>query len=145
MTRRIENAEGHPIQVNKKWKELTQYRKDWVLKKARRLFEQKVKTSQQPLTNPERRWLIHSVYGMIKSRGIWIPYEEIYRVLSSKIKKWNDREARRLMMQHPPNEEKQNIPTWTALPVPSGWRSCFRFRSGLPVLPCMRPRALSDP
>ena len=55
MTRRIENAEGHPIQVNKKWKELTQYRKDWVLKKARRLFEQKVKTSQQPLTNPERR------------------------------------------------------------------------------------------
>ena len=110
MTRRIENAEGHPIQVNKKWKELTQYRKDWVLKKARRLFEQKVKKSQQALTNPERRWLIHSVYGMIKSRGIWIPYEEIYRVLSSKIKKWNDREARRLMMQHPPNEEKQNIP-----------------------------------
>ena len=110
MTRRIENAEGHPIQVNKKWKELTQYRKDWVLKKAQRLFDQKVKASQQPLTNPERRWLIHSVYGMIKSRGIWIPYEEIYRVLSSKIKKWNDREMRRLMMQHPPNEEKQNIP-----------------------------------
>ena len=46
MTRRIENAEGHPIQVNKKWKELTQYRKDWVLKKARRLFDQKVKASQ---------------------------------------------------------------------------------------------------
>ena len=110
MTRRINTGTGQAIHVNKKWKELTQYRKDWVLKKARRLFEQKVTTSQQPLTNPERRWLIHSVYGMIKSRGIWIPYEEIYRVLSSKIKKWNDREARRLMMQHPPNEEKQNRP-----------------------------------
>lgn len=106
MTARVENASEAAIKVNKKWKELTQYRKDWVLKKARRLFEQKVKISRQPLTNPERRWLIHSVYGMIKSRGILIRYEEVYRILSSRIKKWNEREARNLLTQHPPDDEK---------------------------------------
>ena len=106
MTARVENASEAAIKVNKKWKELTQYRKDWVLKKARRLFEPKVKLSHQPLTNPERRWLIHSVYGMIKSRGIPIRYEEIYRILSSRIRKWNEREARKLLTQHPPDDEK---------------------------------------
>ena len=111
MTTRVENIGGPAIKVNKKWKELTQYRKDWVLKKARRLYEQKVKISHQPLTNPERRWLIHSVYGMIKSRGILIRYEEVYRVLSSRIRKWNERERRKLLTRHPPDEEKQNNPT----------------------------------
>ena len=110
MTARVENASEAAIKVNKKWKELTQYRKDWVLKKARRLFEQKVKISCQPLTNPERRWLIHSVYGMIKSRGIPIRYEEIYRILSTRIRKWNEREARKLLTRHSTNE-KQNNPT----------------------------------
>ena len=106
MTERLENTGKPTIKVNKKWKELTQYRKDWVLKKARRLYEQKVKISHQPLTNPERRWLIHSVYGMIKSRGIQIPYEEVYRILSSRIRKWKEREARKLLTQHPPDDEK---------------------------------------
>ena len=106
MTARVENASEAAIKVNKKWKELTQYRKDWVLKKARRLFEKKVKIYHQPLTNPERRWLIHSVYGMIKSRGIMIRYEEVYRILSSRIKKWNGREARNLLTQHPSDDEK---------------------------------------
>ena len=61
------------------------------------------------MADPFRVW-DDQIPGNLDSLGIWIPYEEIYRVLSSKIKKWNDREARRLMMQHPPNEEKQNIP-----------------------------------
>ena len=110
MTARVENTGETIIKDEKKWKELTQYRKDWVLKKARRLFEQKVKISRQPLTNPERRWLIHSVYGMIKSRGIMIRYEEVYRVVSSRIRKWNEREARKLLTRHPPAEEKRNNP-----------------------------------
>ena len=111
MTARVENTGGPAIKINKKWKELTQYRKDWVLKKARRLYEQKVIISHQPLTNPERRWLIHSVYGMIKSRGILIRYEEVYRVLSSRIRKWNERERRKLLTRYPLDEEKQNTQT----------------------------------
>ena len=91
MGRIIGNSEDRPIQVSKKWKDLTQYRKRWVLKKARRQFEKTVAISQQPLTNPERRRLIHSVYGMIRSRGIKIPYSEVHRVLSSRIVKWNRR------------------------------------------------------
>ena len=106
MAKISENAEDRPIQGSKKWKELTQYRKRWVLKKARRQFEKTVALSQQPLTNPERRRLIHSVYGMIRSRGIQIPYGEVHRVLSSRIAKWNRRFWIRQARDKPPFDEK---------------------------------------
>ena len=106
MGRIIGNSEDRPIQVSKKWKELTQYRKRWVLKKARRQFEKTVALSQQPLTNPERRRLIHSVYGMIRSKGIQIPYGEVYRVLSSRIAKWNRRFWIRQARDKPPFDEE---------------------------------------
>ena len=91
MGRIIGNSEDRPIQVSRKWKELKKKKKRWVLKKASSKKEKTVSVSQQPLTKPERRRLIHSVYGMIRSRGIQIPYSEVHRVLSSRIVKWNRR------------------------------------------------------
>ena len=82
-------VDGQYVQICKKWSELTRQQKEWIMTKAWNQFKRIAETQHRPITNIEKKEILHSVYSQIHEKGIWIPFGEIGRVLSSKIARWN--------------------------------------------------------
>ena len=80
---------GQYVQVCKKWSKLTRNQKEWIMTKAKNQYKKITDTQHRPITNIEKREILHSIYSQVQDKGIWLPYCEIGRVLSSKIAKWN--------------------------------------------------------
>ena len=89
--KKIRIVNGRSYQVNKKWSELSQIQKRWILADAKYHYEKSTADTGQPITNREKRKLLHKVFQRIRSKGIWIPFSEVGRVVSSRIRKWNRR------------------------------------------------------
>ena len=89
--KKIRIVNGRSYQVNKKWSELSQVQKRWILADAKYHYEKSTADTGQPITNREKRKLLHKVFQRIRSKGIWIPFSEVGRVVSSRIRKWNRR------------------------------------------------------
>ena len=96
---------GRSYQVNKKWRELSQIQKRWILADAKYHYDKLTADTGQPITNREKRKLLHKVFQRIRSKGIWIPFSEVGRVVSSRIRKWNRRMAVKHLNRaaHPPD------------------------------------------
>ena len=89
--KKIRIVNGRSYQVNKKWSELSQVQKRWILADAKYHYDKLPADTSQPITNREKRKLLHKVFQRIRNKGIWIPFSEVGRVVSSRIRKWNRR------------------------------------------------------
>lgn len=89
MARKKIIVDGQYIQVCKKWSELDRRQKEWIMAKARNQYTRIADNEHRPITNIEKKEILHSVYGQIHAKGIWIPFGEVGRVLSAKIARWN--------------------------------------------------------
>ena len=91
----IRIVNGRSYQVNKKWSELSQIQKRWILADAKYHYDKLTADTGQPITNRDKRKLLHKVFQRIRNKDIWIPFSEVGRVVSSRIRKWNRRMAAR--------------------------------------------------
>ena len=99
MSRGIIIVNGRRFQEKKKWNDLSQVQKKWILSDAHCFYDAVTLETKQPLTKREKRRLLHTVFGKIRKKGIWIPFNEVGRVLSSRIRRWNRRFRKRQMKE----------------------------------------------
>ena len=98
-------------QVRKKWSELSPNQKRRILADARFVYDSITSTTDQPMTNQEKRTLLQRVFKKIRSRGIWIPFREVGRVVSSRIRKWNRRMKARQVASTSAESDENKIAT----------------------------------
>ena len=98
-------------QVRKKWSELSPNQKRRILADARFVYDSITSTTDQPMTNQEKRTLLQRVFKKIRSRGIWIPFHEVGRVVSSRIRKWNRRMKARQIANTSAESDENKIVT----------------------------------
>ena len=82
-------VEGRLLQTNKKWSQLKERQKKWVYEAARIEYARFVAERGKQPVHGSKMALIERIYEQIVERGIWIPFEEVSRVLSSRIAHWS--------------------------------------------------------
>lgn len=103
MKRKHYIVDGQLVKVYQKWSELRPRQKNWIMEKTRKSFQRIADYEKRPITRIEKSNLIHTIYNSIIQKGIWIPYGEIFRVLSKKISRWNGSRIEAYGQTHPPN------------------------------------------
>ena len=92
--KKIMIVDGRVFRVKKKWNELSRDQKRWILADAKFYYDKMTVKNGCPLTSTKKRELLHKVFQRVRAKGIWIPFDEVGRVVSSRIRKWNDRMTR---------------------------------------------------
>lgn len=83
-------ADGKPLQANKSWGQLKRNQQEWILRIAHDQYDLFMeKHGKVPVEG--KKQLIEEIYAIIQDREIWIPFGEVYRVLSTRIALWNRR------------------------------------------------------
>ena len=62
---------GRSYQVNKKWSELSQVQKRWILADAKYHYDKLTADTGQPITNREKRKLLHKVFQRIRNKVLY--------------------------------------------------------------------------
>ena len=85
---------GKLLQTNKAWGDLKRKQQEWIYRIARERYEAFISNRGKLPVEGSKKQLIEEIYTIIQDRDIWIPYGEVYRVLSRRIAHWNrQREA----------------------------------------------------
>lgn len=87
-------VDGKLLQTNKAWGDLKRRQQEWIYRIARERYEAFIENRGKLPVEGSKKQLIEEMYVIIQDREIWIPYGEVYRVLSRRIAHWNrQREA----------------------------------------------------
>ena len=87
-------VDGKLLQTNKAWGDLKRKQQEWIYLIARERYEALIENRGKLPVEGSKKQLIEEIYEIIPDRDIWIPYGEVYRVLSRRIAHWNrQREA----------------------------------------------------
>ena len=107
--KKIMIVDGRVFRIKKKWNELSREQKRWILADAKFYYDKMTVKTVCPLTSTKKRELLHKVFQRVRAKGIWIPFDEVGRVVSSRIRKWNDRMTRYQVGSVSQTKEKKTI------------------------------------
>ena len=96
-------VDGQYVHICKKWSELNRQQKEWIMTKTKNQYKRIADSQHRPITKIEKKEILHSIYHQIHDKGIWIPFGEVARVLSAKIRRWNgNRRVQYSQLNSPP-------------------------------------------
>lgn len=93
-------VDGKLLQTNKAWGDLKRKQQEWIYRIARDQYAAFIENRGKLPVEGSKKQLIEEIYAIIQDREIWIPYGEVYRVLSRRIAHWNrQQEAKKQTME----------------------------------------------
>ena len=93
-------VDGKLLQTNKAWGDLKRKQQEWIYRIARDQYAAFIENRGKLPAEGSKKQLIEEIYAIIQDREIWIPYGEVYRVLSRRIAHWNrQQEAKKQTIQ----------------------------------------------
>lgn len=84
-------VESMIVNVNKKWDELKQQQKEWITQELGDVYINFVNTFNRKPNIEEKDNIVNTIYTRIKEKNIWIPYSEVHKHFSSKIRKLDNK------------------------------------------------------
>jgi hypothetical protein len=80
---------GKLLQTNKRFSQLKNSQKDWIVTELYKLYHDKMKErgTTRKLPAEHRDTVISALYDQIQNREIWIPYDEVKKYAFSKTTK----------------------------------------------------------
>lgn len=75
------------VDTNKKWNDLKQQQKEWITQELGEEYIKFVKLFNRKPNIEEKKNIVSTVYSKIKEKNIWIPYNEVHKHFSSRIRK----------------------------------------------------------
>ena len=93
-------VDGKLLQTNKAWGDLKRKQQEWIYRIARDQYAAFIENRGKLPAEGSKKQLIEEIYAIIQDREIWIPYGEVYCVLSRRIAHWNrQQEAKKQTIQ----------------------------------------------
>ena len=80
---------GQLLQTNKKWSHLKARQKAWIMETAKCEYDHFVQERGKLPVHGSKQQLNERIYAQIEAKGIWVPYNEVKRILDSRIAHWN--------------------------------------------------------
>ena len=80
---------GQLLQTNKKWSHLKAKQKAWIMEMAKHKHDHFVQERGKLPVHGSKQQLNERIYAQIEAKGIWVPYNEVKRMLDSRIAHWN--------------------------------------------------------
>ena len=97
-------VDGQLLQTNKKWSQLKQKQKTWIYEVALKEYGDYIAEKPVPPKSHKKEIIIDRVYSKITDKEIWIPYNEVKRVLS----KFIDKQSRKMFPSKDLREAENN-------------------------------------
>ena len=80
---------GQLLQTNKKWSHLKARQKAWIMETVKCEYDHFVQERGKLPVHGSKQQLNERIYAQIEAKGIWVPYNEVKRILDIRIAHWN--------------------------------------------------------
>lgn len=74
--------------VDKNWSHLKDKQKEWIVQQCRDTYVVFLNKNKRHPNKIECTEIVDNVYSLIEKKDIWIPYEEVKKVFSSKLNRY---------------------------------------------------------